>query len=435
MGFPAAGFPAVAPNASKLPYDVRLKHWRLAGAVALNLLGLVAASAVAVRTLMAGPPRSAAQTFIDLSILGLAVFCGLRLIRFKDPELRLFADRLVRPGLFSSRELSRSDIAGVSKTFSSRSGSYFNIVPQPGRGDILSLAASLRDDPVFAEWLSGAPDPAGVAKAADRASVLADYRYGANERERAARLVLANRAVIGLSVACAAAAAWIGFFNPPALVSLGLAAACIIAAYALVTAFHGLVVWLPSGGVRPSPLAALIPAGALSLRGIFTIHLLATDPLMIAAGVVGTGAALASYQWRNASISRLHVHLVVGGFAAVLAYGAGAYLDALSTKSPVGSYVVAVQDKSVSRGRSTSYYLDLAPWGDQPARSVRVSSALYDQVDVGSNVCIDRYRGDLRVPWFNVGLCLKPAPLRTGIAGAARVPLADLCRYSSPSRR
>ena len=441
MGFAAASFPAVAPNASKLPYDVRLKGWPLAWAVIANGLGVAFAAFAAVVSIDPAPTRWTHPWLFDIPLFAVAALCGLRLWRLKDPEIQLFPDRLVRPGLIGSRELYRSDIAGVSKTISSRYGSYFYIAPRPGHGERFSLPASLRQDPVLAEWLSGAPDPAAVARAADRASVLADDRYGASERERAARLVLANRVIIGFSVACTAAAAWIGFFDPPALLSLGVAGACLVAAYALVVVFQGLVVWLPSGGVRPSPLAALIPAAALSLRGILTIHLLTTDPLMIAAAVVGAGTALAAHQWRSPSTSPLGFPLAAGGLAAVFAYGAGAYLDALSTKSPVGSYVVTLEDKSVSHGRSTTYYLDLAPWGDQPARSVQVSSALYDQVDVGSNICIDRYRGDLGVPWFDVGKCLKPTLktrdeyLRSGEAlintGRYAAALKDLAQAAS----
>ncbi len=401
-------FPTVAANASKLPYSVRRKGSALVWWIISNGFLLLMPLGILGATLAGQTSRSVVGVATDAVALGLAIYGGLRLWRLKDPEVQLFADRLERQELFSVRVLYRSDIAGVSRTISSRYGSYFNIVPVPGQGDPISLSGSLRDDPMFADWLRGFPDPDAVAAAADKASVLADDRYGATEGERASRLELAKRIVIGFSIVCAAVAAGVGFLNPPPLAALGGALACIGVGLLLITLSDGLIVWLPSGGVRPSPLAALLPAGALALRGMLTVHVLATDKLMIGAGVIGVAAALLSLQRQTPRMSRIQLALSIGGFSAVLAYGAGAYLDAISTGSPGRSYIVTVEDKSVSHGRSTTYHLDLGPWGDQPATSVSVSSELYDDVEVGSNVCIDQFRGDLGIPWFNVGKCLKP---------------------------
>ena len=400
-------FPPRASNAASLPYAVRLQGWSLAGTVIVHGL-LVAAPLVVILSegLASDPFRLAIQAVLVL----VGVYAALRLWRLKDPELQLFTDRLERPGLTSTRVLYRSDIAGVSRTISTRSGSYFNIVPQPGQGDPIQLTGSLRDDPVFAEWLSGLPDPSALAAAADRASVLADERYGQSERERANRLRLATGIVIGFSVACAAAGAAVGFLNPPPLASLGLAIACIGGGLLLTSLFNGLIVWLPRSGVRPSAVAALIPAAALALRGLLTIHLLNTGPLMIAAAVIGVAAGLLAFQRPTASAQRAQGALAAGVAMAFLSYGAAAYVDALPNHAPAHVYVVAVEGKSISRGRSTSYDLALAPWGDQPGREVSVSSDLYGQVDIGGDVCVARHPGDLGIPWFDIGICAVSPP-------------------------
>ncbi len=401
-------FPAVAPNASSLPYAIRPKGLDLAGLIAINVLGLAAAPFFVATTYRDMPPTSIHGLLPDLGLIALSILCALRLFRLKDPEVELFSDRLVRPGLFGPTVLYRSDISGVGKTYTTRAGSYFSIAAEPGRGQSLTLRGSLRQDPVFADWLSGAPDPVVVAREADRASVVSDYRYGGSEGDRRRRLDWAQRIVIGFSVVCVAIAIGLGFLEVPAPVALGVAAACAVVAYALVAKSDGLIVWRSRSGVRPTALAGFLPAAALCGRGMLTVHMLDFDALLIAATVAGVGIALLFYQSMDSSGRRLQSSLALGAFGGVLAYGAGAYLDSLSTGHPDRSYVVTVEDKRVSHGRSTTYYLQVPPWGDRPADEVSVSSGLYDQVQVGSNVCIDRYGGDLRLAWFRLGQCLKP---------------------------
>jgi tetratricopeptide (TPR) repeat protein len=436
MGLQSDAFPSVASNAAGLPYGVRLKGWPLVGMIAFNGFILLVVLIVGV-SLFRDSSGSLRHWWPGLVLAAACVFSAFRLLRLKDPEVVLYPDRLERPGLAAPRVIYRSEIAGVSKTVSSRYGSYFSIVLKPGQGEGLSLAGSLRNDPVFAEWLRGAPDPAAVAAAADRTSVLSDYRYGASEQERSARLDLSRKVVVGFSVLCVAVGAWLLFLYVPPVLALSASTACLVAAAVLVQLFNGLIVWVPAGGVRASPLAALIPIAALAFRGITKVHLVSVEPLMIVAGVGGIAVAIIVSQLRPGSANRLQSSLAIGVFGALAAYGAGAYLDALTVGKPIHSYVVTVEDKHFSSGRSTTYYLDLAAWGDRPAHSVSVPSGFYDETDVGSNVCIDLYRGDLGLPWFNVGRCLKPTETRDQLLQAGQAlsnrgdfkgAAADLCR-------
>ena len=404
------GFPATAPNASSLPYAIKATGWRLSASVAGFGLGLALSLLLALGLARSAHPIAVGPMLGDLGVLGFAALCALGLWRLKDPVVELYPDRLIRRGLFGPVVLYRADIEGVSQIYSTRSGSYFNVVALPGRGQSVTFPARLRSDPAFAEWLAGAPDPAAVDRAADRASVLADDRYGATEADRASQLAWARRIVLGFSAICAGAAVWLGFFGPPKPYPLAVAGGALIAALVMVAASNGLIiVWRPRAGVRPMVPAAILPAAALALRGLLTVHLLTPQPLAIAAVVAGVGAALALSQQSSASGQRLPAALGAGLFAAAFAYGAGAYLDSLSAGRPDDSFFVTVEGKHESHGRSMTYYLDLDAWGDQPAKSVSVSSDLYGAVDAGASVCIDRYPGDLRLPWFDIGLC-KTAP-------------------------
>ena len=415
-------FPATAPNASKLPYAIRLNGWPLTSTILGYGLGLAFGLFLSVRLLISGHPSSISPLTLGLLGLAVALICGLRLWRLKDPEVELYPDPMVHPGLFTPAVLYRSDIEGVSRTYTTRSGSYFNVVALPGRGQGVTFAGRLRDDPVFAEWLSGAPDPTAIAKATDRAGVLADDRYGSTAAERATRLKWATRIVIGFSVVSAGLSVWLGFFNPPAPLALAATLACLCIAYALVAVSQGLIiVWRPKTGVRPAVVAALLPVAVLAFRGLVTVHLPTPEPLLIAATVVGGGAGLIFFQGNWVSIRRTQSSVALGVFAGLLAYGSGAYMDDLNVSHPDRSFVVTVQGKHESHGRSTSYYLELEAWGDQPAKAVSVSSSLYETVNTGDGVCIDRYPGDLKLPWFNLGLC-KATPAKGPLPSSAPSP-------------
>ena len=62
-----------------------------------------------------------------------------------------------------------------------------------------------------------------------------------------------------------------------------------------------------------------------------------------------------------------------------------------------------VIDKSVSRGKNTTYYLTLQPWAHQ-AESEResVSRQLYNAVDIDDKVGIHYYKGAFNIPWFRI---------------------------------
>lgn len=89
-------------------------------------------------------------------------------------------------------------------------------------------------------------------------------------------------------------------------------------------------------------------------------------------------------------------------------YTTGALLHAntLFDRSPVQLFQPHVLDKRVSHGKSTSYYLELEPWGPrQEAKSVMVPRTLYLSVAVGDPVCVWLRSGALHSPWFFVRRC------------------------------
>ena len=77
-------------------------------------------------------------------------------------------------------------------------------------------------------------------------------------------------------------------------------------------------------------------------------------------------------------------------------------------KSAPESYATTVQDKHESHSRSTSYYLDLAPWGPiKRLNRVSVSRTTYEGAFIGDLVCLELRPGVLHVEWYQVVACTK----------------------------
>ena len=102
---------------------------------------------------------------------------------------------------------------------------------------------------------------------------------------------------------------------------------------------------------------------------------------------------------------------VLGARAAVFAYalfvGFAAYGAVASgrmwrsTEDRRVLFPTLVQDKHVSHGRSTSYYLSLGPFAGRHGEDVSVGSERYDRTEVGGLVCVATHPGAASgVTWF-----------------------------------
>jgi len=90
---------------------------------------------------------------------------------------------------------------------------------------------------------------------------------------------------------------------------------------------------------------------------------------------------------------------------AIYIYGVSTQLNAMFDDTRPTVFRERVLEKSESSGRYRTFDLQLGAWGDQPAGSHSVTHDLYDEVQVGSPVCIYRRDGRLWLRWFYVDHC------------------------------
>jgi hypothetical protein len=97
--------------------------------------------------------------------------------------------------------------------------------------------------------------------------------------------------------------------------------------------------------------------------------------------------------------------------AAAAGYGATAMIDIQFDTSAGTVFTAPVLGKYAYHGRSSSYHLNLPPWGPrtQPD-SVEVSHSTYDALNEGDTVCMTLHPGVLSLAWYTAGVCAQPTP-------------------------
>ena len=423
------GFPALASNASQLPYAVSHRGWGLANQIFVcGLIGVFALVMLGLEIFR--PDARGANPVIAVVALAALAACGYRLWQLRSPWLVLYPDRLEKRGLMGWRTFSRADMLGY-RTVSDRSGSWLVISPkieQPGQGSV-RIPQSVREDPVADRWLTGLRDLAAEAFAAAKAEFLADPRFGADAPQREARLSQAKKVALVFNIACVVIGVALFIWPPAYLVTLAVVVGAVAAATLLTRLSGGLLVWADRTGVRPPLIGAFAPAVAMSILGFSRFHTLNINAMLVMAAVL-TLALFALVYFRayapaaggplrldgaaaapTARRPNLFAALIAFGFAAgFLFYGAGAFVNAALDTSKVQVYPLTVQGKHYTSGKSTTYYINVGPWSDQQAGDVSIPSSLYDDLSIGSTVCFFRQSGALDIAWFRTDQCPAGTP-------------------------
>lgn len=198
----------------------------------------------------------------------------------------------------------------------------------------------------------------------------------------------------------------------------------------------GLVSLVYQGSVR------LIAAVVLALVPVMALYLLKSDPLLYAVGkpkrdprtdltvavfVSGFGLMLAGVAVHFASYKPLLEWGTLVAAAYIFAFSAftqkgprvpafllimfiygGMYssglvmtADTLLDHAPSTTYATSVVGEHETHGRSTSYFLDLAPWGPFTGpNKLSVSRSEYSRAPIGKAICLELHPGYLHAPWY-----------------------------------
>lgn len=259
-------------------------------------------------------------------------------------------------------------------------------------------------DSAFDTWLTRLPDLDAQETAKAEAELLASSALGATPAERKRKLERARLVAHLLNWPSVAVGLWAFLYPRP--YGPVVTAAFLFPLLALAVAIGGRGLFQLLGmrnDPRPQLLAALFVSGLMASIRAFDFDLVAPGALLapaLACGVILTAlAALGDSTMRKKPAHTLLVLPFMFAVAAAALTVANCYPD----RSAPTTYEAMLLDKHVSKGKSTSWHLDLGPWGPRTTGDgVKVSRALYEQVTVGKPVHVRMRPGRLGFAWFRV---------------------------------
>lgn len=159
----------------------------------------------------------------------------------------------------------------------------------------------------------------------------------------------------------------------------------------------------------PSIAIPVIFASAFLMLSTINMHVLKYDRVWSPAiGITVILACLLFYagkhiDWKKQSkiVSAIAflVFFFLHGYSSVL------MLNRQTDKAAPVQYEARVDNKRISKGKNTSYYLKLQPWGPRTsAKEVSVGREVYNNADINGVVIVHVYKGGLDIPWYYVTL-------------------------------
>lgn len=383
-------------------YVYRLKSWLV------GISWVIGAGFMYFGGHMATAPHSSSSRggvplIASLFLLGLGAFMVLWPLRAR---VVIEGSRISVRSIFNERSAELSEIEGL-RTIQTRNGSYSNLYLKEGRGAI-TISKSFNFDDAARAWFQQIADLDQRDRAALLDEIANEQELGATAEERLAKLRGAKTWSISLTVASIAAAAAMLFSHD----SFRVAVAVILAATPAAAFFS----------MQRSPLIYAIlkqkadPRGEMSFVLLVSavglllsqsgLHLVSDQPLLPLVVTVFAAYLFAFYQVSRKGPSRPGRILALIIFAGLYSAGLVAMANTISDHAPAKTYSADVLRKRISRGRSTSYYMTLSPWGpvDSPDE-LSVSSKIFHSFKVGDQVCLNLHPGSLHAPWYQLADC------------------------------
>jgi hypothetical protein len=295
---------------------------------------------------------------------------------------------------------------------------YIFIEPVDKRKKRIKLNTYLeRTDEIMA-WLSSRYPDLDVANFNDeKEAILRHSDFGGTEQQREANLQQATRIATGVNIIGGLVGAWTLFFPQPYAYAVMASIVMPVIGLVVMVNFSGLIrINQKKGSAFPSVLIAVfVPGLALFLRAVLDFSIFSYSKIWIPAVVIGIGyMAIASRASKEFNYkSRVDLFSALGLTVITFAYGYGAVVtvNCLFDKSTPQIFHANVLAKRISSGKTTTYYLDLSPWGQRKeADEVTVSKEVFDRANINDDVNIYFMEGRFGIPWFEVNTITKISP-------------------------
>jgi hypothetical protein len=355
--------------------------------------------------------RRPSWLFVGVPVV-LLLLVGIRYQYYQSlSQIRLFEDSLEFKHPFGTRIVHRSEMRG------------YRIIPI-GKGvdrvrielvgDAKSLVMPLFDAPPVLAWLKkhGLSDLNAADVARARSALQQDQRYGDTTKTRRDTLDMFGRASFGSALLGLAILVWTLFLPWGRTVAACVAASTPLLIVGAVVGTGRRMAVLSDSRVDARPGVGWLLIGGIGpgLRAFFDAHLV--DPLSAVGPVYVLAAGAYAAFWlvdprplRTSIPFWILVGLTVGWAA-----GALVTVDKLLDHTPPKHFRVPVISTRIVYGKSTGYYIAVAPWGPFPKGQEFRNRRLYERVKAGDELCMTAHDGALRIKWYEAQLCPPATP-------------------------
>lgn len=366
------------------------------------LVGSVLLGSLAAYLFFFLAPRhpSGGSSFLVIPLAGVAAYLALVAIR---SQIIIEGSRIMLCNGIITRSADLADVEGF-RTFTSRNATYTKLCLKDGRRGI-AVSNSFATDDDFREWLRRIPD----LDQRDRERILAEISQqqdlGATPEERLAALSTAKSANIAIIVVALASAFLLNIADNLAVIEIPCAvilALVPVALFLLIFRAPLLYAFLKrKSDPRNEVSFSLIIAGLGFFIRNRAVHMVSMQPLEFLIAIIAIVFLAAFFRLILDSSSRFVAFIGLLAFVLFYSFAMPITANTLDDQSPVTQYSAPVVRKHISSGRSTTYYLDLGPWGPvQTRNSLSVPRSTYNSFAVGDQVCLALHAGRLNAPWY-----------------------------------
>ncbi len=381
--------------------EFRIKAW-LRGIYLV--FGLIAgAGGALVLYLAATQPKEIGISLMAVFLFPLSVYMIAMAVRSK---VVIDGSRIEVTSAFRERATDASEIEGY-RTISTRNGTYYRVQLKDGRGSF-SIPRIFDGDDELRAWLGKLTDLDERDRKAILDEIAQNAELGSTPEDRLAAVGRARQINIGLSAIAIAAA--VGLYFGPASYALALASVLALAAVVASALLYQQPLLYALFKRKRDPRAETAVVYTAAGLGLMThnrgIEFVSFQPLIVAMFLVGIAWAALLLKPAIRSTSTVAAIIVSLIFAGLLSFGMVTGADTIHDPSQVSVFSTQVTGKQVSSGRSTTYYLVLAPWGPvEGASKISVPAVLYKNTAIDDQVCVSLHAGNLHAAWYSLVDC------------------------------
>ncbi len=311
---------------------------------------------------------------------------------------------------FRTHSANRDDIEGL-RTVKNQYGRWTRICLKHDRG-AFNVSDSFIGNTELNTWLKGLPDLDEGDAAQISRQIQSDDSLGATENQRLNILKRAKTWIVVLSVAeLLFTVLALMNYAPLHNVSMIFLAILPLLGMLLVHRFPLLFTLFKSKNDPRSDVGLIVLCPGV---GMLLSYQFGSDPghlvdffqlnYWILFALVCFVGAFFRIAWSNSSRWGAFVGLVL--FGAMYSIGLMNTANSVPDRSTPGHFRSEIMRKYETHGKNANSYLRLAPWGPMVYYDdVAIPKSMYEELNIGDQVCIALHGGFLHAPWYTVAAC------------------------------